>query len=264
MAQLEQNTINLNNIIDKINALPNGVDTSGVTATASDVLMYKKFVNSSGELIEGAIGSSAPADIVFTPNNDDARVLTGNKYYTRDVNVSVSSYTDIQTPIVPSTSDKYISSSSYGVEDSFLTMIKVKGDANLLAENIKSGVSIFGVAGTMESGSKVTSLSGTASTTSSGMGSWITYTNTITFNNTGFTTLPNNLWVMSNSNPGNSGYIMGMRWLDGSSSVYIYSNGWSSSSATKSFNASTETITLSISYTGTNYFQTGTWSGFAW
>ena len=53
--------------------------------------------------------------------------------------------------ITPGTADKTIASGKY------LTGTQtIKGDANLVAENIKSGVSIFGVAGTMTTGEDVT------------------------------------------------------------------------------------------------------------
>lgn len=53
--------------------------------------------------------------------------------------------------ITPGTADKTIASGRY------LTGTQtIKGDANLLAGNIKSGVSIFGVAGTMTAGEDVT------------------------------------------------------------------------------------------------------------
>lgn len=53
--------------------------------------------------------------------------------------------------ITPGTADKTIASGRY------LTGTQtIKGDANLLAGNIKSGVSIFGVAGTVEEGEDVT------------------------------------------------------------------------------------------------------------
>lgn len=53
--------------------------------------------------------------------------------------------------ITPGTADKTIASGRY------LTGTQtIKGDSNLKAENIKSGVSIFGVAGTVEEGEDVT------------------------------------------------------------------------------------------------------------
>lgn len=75
MAQLEQNTINLDNIIDKINALPNGTDVSGVTATASDVLSPKIFVDANGEEITGTIPSKAAA--IYTPSTKDQIIPSG-------------------------------------------------------------------------------------------------------------------------------------------------------------------------------------------
>lgn len=65
--------------------------------------------------------------------------------------------------ITPSTTDQYIAGSQYltGTQ-------KIKGDANLVAGNIKSGISIFGVMGTY------TGSSSGGSTTGSGLPSTIT------------------------------------------------------------------------------------------
>lgn len=65
--------------------------------------------------------------------------------------------------ITPGTTDQTIASGRYlaGAQT-------IKGDANLIAANIKSGVSIFGVTGTMEEGATV--YSGTT-TPSSSLGS---------------------------------------------------------------------------------------------
>lgn len=62
--------------------------------------------------------------------------------------------------ITPGTADQTIASGRYlaGVQT-------IKGDANLVAANIKSGVSIFGVTGTMEEGATV--YSGTTAPSSS-------------------------------------------------------------------------------------------------
>lgn len=93
-----------------INAMPGGsaLDPSAATATASDILSGKTAYNGNGEIITGNI-----------PNYSGSN------------------------PIVPGSSSHTISSPCY-----VRTSITVNGDANLQANNIKSGVSIFGVNGT--------------------------------------------------------------------------------------------------------------------
>ena len=67
--------------------------------------------------------------------------------------------------ITPGTDDKSIPSGRY------LTGAQtIKGDANLVAGNIKKGVSIFGVTGTMEEGATVFSGTGKPSSSLGGNG----------------------------------------------------------------------------------------------
>lgn len=67
--------------------------------------------------------------------------------------------------ITPGTADKSIPSGRY------LTGAQtIKGDANLVAGNIKKGVSIFGVTGTMEEGTTVFSGTGKPSSSLGGNG----------------------------------------------------------------------------------------------
>lgn len=86
-----------------------GVDTSNVTATESDVLAPKVFVDSDGIERVGAIQSQ------------EAQI------------------------IIPSTSDIILSSGLYlGGSQT------IKGDSNLIAANIKKGISIFNITGSYE------------------------------------------------------------------------------------------------------------------
>lgn len=89
-----------------------GTDTSDATATASDILQDKTaYVN--GEKITGTISS-----------------YTGSSL------------------IIPGVEDKVLSTA----EGIYLPKaVKVAGESDLLAENIKKGVSIFGIVGTLES-----------------------------------------------------------------------------------------------------------------
>lgn len=152
-------------------------DVSGVTASASDVLSGKKFVSSGGTLTDGSMvnrgawtGSRTGSGSVTIPagyHNGNGYVYAFNASTTVDnsngttarANHILSGYTCQSngsrvtgtiatssasgTTITPSTSsyeiagDRYLSSS-----------VTIKGDSNLVASNIKSGVSIFGVTGT--------------------------------------------------------------------------------------------------------------------
>lgn len=74
------------------------------------------------------------------------KMLSGIVGYTNNGKVTGSIQSQAAQTITPGTADKTIASGKYlsGAQT-------IKGDANLLAENIKSGISIFGVTGTYES-----------------------------------------------------------------------------------------------------------------
>lgn len=93
-----------------------GSFTSDATAAAADIINGKTaYVN--GELITGTYVDSSESDS-FTPSN----------------------------PYIPSTEDITIETANKLVSSN----IVISGDSNLIASNIKSGVSIFGIEGTYE------------------------------------------------------------------------------------------------------------------
>ena len=125
-----------------------GTDTSDATATASDI-RDGKTAYANGEKVTGTIPTvtqatpsisvSTDGKITASATQSAGYVSAGTKSATKQLTTQAA-----QT-ITPGTSDKTIASGRYLVGTQ-----TIKGDANLVAGNIKSGVSIFGVAGTYE------------------------------------------------------------------------------------------------------------------
>lgn len=114
-------TIVADNFPDEIDTIQNGIDLSGVTAEASDVLTPKVFVNSEGETIVGSIPTKTSSDITTSAN----KVSIPAGYYANNTSKSISTVTQA-TP-------------SITVSSSGLITAKATQSAGYVASGTKSG-----------------------------------------------------------------------------------------------------------------------------
>lgn len=155
-----------------------GVDVSDTTATAGMVLSGAVFHDSTGAQTSGTIptvSASVQGGSVVVPSGyiassqsfpvssgggtdvssttaEAADVLSGKVFYTSGgIKTSGTIPTIGSSSYTPTTSNQIISSGVYLGGDQ-----TIAGDANLVGSNILSGVSIFGVSGTVVTGEEVT------------------------------------------------------------------------------------------------------------
>lgn len=179
MNNLKQNTSDLDTLIAKANSLPAELDTSDADATENDIVSPKTaYVD--GVKVTGTIPTKNSSDL--TANGATVNVPAG--VYKTDASKSVGTATQATptvsidtngkitasatqsagyvsagtktgtkqlttkgaTTITPTTSEQTVVGSGTFVTGD----IKVKGDANLKAANIKKDVEIFGVTGAYE------------------------------------------------------------------------------------------------------------------
>ena len=108
-------------------------------ATAADVAAGKTFTSVAGLKVTGTKVDLDTSDATATATD----ILSGKTAYVNGSKITGSIASKAAATYTPGTADQTIASGQYlsGAQT-------VKGDANLVAGNIKSGVSIFGVAGT--------------------------------------------------------------------------------------------------------------------
>lgn len=169
-------TIKADEFPSAIDAISTGPDLSNDTAVAADVRSGKTFHTSTGAATGSmANGSATTPATTITANPSisvsSAGLITASNSKTQSVTPTVSAgyvssgtagtitvsgsntsqlTTKAATTWTPTTSNQTIAASTY------LTGAQtIKGDANLVAANIASGVTIFGVTGTHAGGSQI-------------------------------------------------------------------------------------------------------------
>lgn len=145
-------TIPVPSLRQRILDIQTGIDTSDATAVESDVLAWKTFY-SNGQKKTGSIAcyDSENSDISwgFTsmpPNGGEAdmAVELSNGYYEGGRYPIGTMSMHNQPDIIPGKDDIEISGGAW-----FMNSFTIAGDANLKSENIRSGVNIFGVPGSI-------------------------------------------------------------------------------------------------------------------
>lgn len=133
----------------EILAIETGSDVSGVTAAASDVRSGKKFMNSSGALLDGTLVTRSASDL----SASEKTVSVPAGIYDSTVSKSVTTATQA-TPTISVNSSGLITasctqSSGYvsGSTKSARLQLSSSQDADFIASNIKNGVNIFGITG---------------------------------------------------------------------------------------------------------------------
>lgn len=119
-----------------------GVDCDNATAVQSDVLSGKTFGMAGKDDIQIGTMTNNGSKYYSLPINGKQIIPKG--YHDGNGYVNQSIATQGYTYITPSTSDQYVYANRYLTGN-----VTVAGSANLVASNIRSGVTIWGVTGTL-------------------------------------------------------------------------------------------------------------------
>lgn len=133
----------------KIAAIETGVQLPALTnpGTAADLLEGKQLIDAEGNALTGTmpeVEQATPAITVSSTGLITASAAQGAGYVAAgEKSATKQLTTKAAATITPGTANQTIAAGTY------LTGTQtIKGDANLLAENIKSGIDIFGIGGT--------------------------------------------------------------------------------------------------------------------
>ncbi len=225
-------SITLNQAADLLDSLPSsgGVDVAGTTATPADVLEGKAFVDSGGNMTSGTIQTVSPVSSGSTVSISSGFLASSVSIIVSSGGIDVSDTTATAADVLngkvfrnsagiltsgtiptlsaastymPGTTAIHISGGQY-IDPA--TGITIAGDDDLVASNIISGVSIFGVAGTLTPGGS----SGGADVTlgyitSDGKFQALTFSGTSAANSGEPVTLSAYTWNLPGSSGGSSG-----------------------------------------------------------
>lgn len=254
-----------------------GIDTSDATAAAGDILSGKTaYVK--GSKVTGTIATKTSSDLTAS----GATVSVPAGYYASAASKSVATATQATPSISVSTaglitasatqSAGYVSSGTKSGTKQLTTQeaktvtpsaseqtavasgvyttgdVKVAGDANLIAENIKSGVDIFGIAGTFAGGATIKT--GTVTGQSNNI-------STTPLTVTGLGGTPKMVFVMYANNKGvlssssSAKYLMAITMIDGVTySCYSY---LSSSNMAIASQIATDSLNYTLTYNSNGF-----------